>query len=365
MNIPVISVSGNPYDLGFQHGRQAKKAIQENVLFYMNFWEYFGGAKRDQILKDAQKFIPYIEKLDPEILEELKGVAKGSGLQFEEIVALNARYELSYAYMPPIPTWTAPGGCTVYALAPEATRNQHTFVGMNWDYKPGVESSCLILRINQKKKPDIIMHTEAGIISQKGFNSAGIGVVPSYIRCENDSFRLGLPTWIKFRGILNSESLPDCIKMLMTFEGPNSVNMVIAHRDGEVIDVECTPDDVFFLYPKSGILTHANHFQSPSLRVKDTGKGALPDTVIRSHRAFRLFQEKRGKLEWDTIKDVLKDHFGYPNSICRHRDERLNPYEQWETLTSMIIDLTEGKMLYTSGPPCSHSYESVVMARTT
>ncbi len=116
MEIPVISVSGSPYDLGFQHGRQAKRAIQENVRFYMDLWECFGGLKRDQVLKDAQKFIPYIEKLPPELLEELKGVAEGSGLQFEEIVALNARWELNFAYMPPTPTWTAPVGCTAYML---------------------------------------------------------------------------------------------------------------------------------------------------------------------------------------------------------------------------------------------------------
>lgn len=364
MEIPVISISGSSYDLGFQHGRQAKKAIQGNVRFYMKFWEYFGGVKQGQILKDAQKFIPYIEKLAPELLEELKGVAEGSGLQFEEIVALNARWELNYAYMLPTPTWSVHGECTAYALTPEVTKNQHTFIGQNWDYKPGVENSCLILRINQKGKPDIIMHTEAGIIGQKGFNSAGIGICLNYIRCENDSFRPGLPVWAKVRGVLDSESLPDCIRMLMTFEGPNSVNMVIAHRDGEAIDVECTPDDVFFLYPEHGVLVHTNHFKSPNLRVKDTGKGTLADTVIRSHRAFRLLQERRGDLEQDTIKDVLKDHFGYPNSICRHRDEDLHPNEQWETLTSMIIDLTEGKMLYTSGPPCSHSYETIVMEKT-
>jgi isopenicillin-N N-acyltransferase-like protein len=86
--------------------------------------------------------------------------------------------------------------------------------------------------------------------------------------------------------------------------------------------------------------------------------------VIRSHRAARLFQERRGDLEFNTIKDILTDHFGYPGSICRHRDEHLHRYEQWETLTSMIIDLTEAKMLYTAGPPCSHPYETVAMAET-
>jgi isopenicillin-N N-acyltransferase-like protein len=138
--------------------------------------------------------------------------------------------------------------------------------------------------------------------------------------------------------------------------------MVIAHRDGEAIDVECTPFDTFFLYPKEGILAHSNHFLSPNIRIKDTGKFLLPDTVIREHRAYRLLHARREELQSDTIKEVLKDHFGHPNSICRHRDERLNPNEQWETLTSMIIDLNEGKMLYTNGPPCCNSYETVSMS---
>jgi hypothetical protein len=29
----------------------------------------------------------------------------------------------------------------------------------------------------------------------------------------------------------------------------------------------------------------------------------------------------------------------------------------------MIIDLTEGKMLYTEGPPCSHPYRLIAMEK--
>ena len=60
----------------------------------------------------------------------------------------------------------------------------------------------------------------------------------------------------------------------------------------------------------------------------------------------------------------MSDHFGRPASICRHRDETVHSYEQWETLTSFIIDLTEGKMVYTSGPPCSHAYATIAMGKT-
>ena len=355
--IPVISITGNPFELGYQHGNQAKEAIRENILFYLDLWKYFGNVGCNQVLRDAQMFIPYIETFDPELLEELRGIAEGSKIQFEEIIALNCRWEMTYAYMSHAQTYQ--DGCTAYALTPQSTKNQHTFIGQNWDYKP--KSLCIILKIHQNCKPDIIAHTEAGIIGQKGFNSKGIGVCINYIRCDKDVFHAGLPVWIKVRGILNSVNFPDCLKILSNFGGPNSVNLIVANRDGEAIDVESTPDDTFFLYPQHGILTHTNHFLSSGIGARDTGKTLLPDTVIRNHRAFQLLKDKRENLQDDAIKDVLKDHFGHPNSICRHRDDRVHPNEQWETLTSIIIDLTKGKMLYTNGPPCSNPYEIITM----
>jgi hypothetical protein len=57
------------------------------------------------------------------------------------------------------------------------------------------------------------------------------------------------------------------------------------------------------------------------------------------------------------------DHFGYPNSICRRRDEHFHSKEQWETLTSMVIDLTVGEMLYTNGSPC-FTCEAISIAKT-
>lgn len=153
MTIPIITISGGPFELGYGHGNKAKEAIKKNFDFYLGFWHYWSGVKREQVLKEAQKFIPYIEDLDPELVEELRGVAQGAEMEFEEIVALNSRYEVSYAYMPTSPTKIAWEGCTAYALRPEATKNHHTFVGQNWDFRPGLKNSCMILHLKQRKNP--------------------------------------------------------------------------------------------------------------------------------------------------------------------------------------------------------------------
>lgn len=361
MGLPIIETEGGPFEIGFQHGQQAAAAVRTNISYYLNLWNRYSGVEKDKVLADARVFLPHIEQFDAELIEELKGVAKGADIQFEAILALNARWELNYAYLFP---QTADAGCTAIAVMPEITGDSHLYIGQNWDYKPGLANGCIILRIRQADKPDIIMHTEAGIIGHKGFNSSGIGICMNYIRCDQDRFRPGVPVWLKVRSLLNSTRLSECLGILMNNAGPNSANMLIGHRDGEIIDAECVPRDVYFIYPRKGILTHSNHFTARQFQAKDSGKSLLPDTVVRNERARRLLQRNSGQLNREALQSVLKDHFSYPDSICRHGDEALDAFAQWETLTSFVIDLTEGTMHYTEGPPCCTAYKTITMAES-
>jgi isopenicillin-N N-acyltransferase like protein len=361
MTIPTIKLSGSPYDIGLKHGQAAKNQIKNNVKFYFKLWNYFSGTTKTDVINDIKKFIPYIERFDPSLLEEIEGIAAGSEMSFEEILALNSRWELNYAYTPSTKTKAIFGGCTSYALMPSETDNQHTYIGQNWDYKATIKNGCALLMISQENKPDLIISTEAGIIGHKGFNSYGIGVCVNYLRTSEDRFSPGIPILLKVRKLLESKTLSQCINILTNFAGPNSANILLAHGDGEIIDVECMPDDNFFVYPDHGIITHANHFLSPIYPVKDVCKKIFPDSLIRQERALRLFKNCNGDIKIQDTQDVLKDHFGYPDSLCRHPDDSLNPYEQWETITSIIIDLSDRKMLYTAGNPCMQPYKEITL----
>ena len=358
MDIPVIQLSGSSYDIGFAHGNTCKTGIISNLSYYLDLWNHYSGVKRNKVLDDAQIFLPFIEKLDKGLVEEMRGVAAGASIQFEEVLTLNARWELNYAYLFPAPVTESGSGCTSVAITADRSKNNNLLMGQNWDYKPGLRNNCVILKIHQHDKPDIMMHTEAGIIGHKGINSSGIGICMNYIRCEKDRFKPGLPVWLKVRSLLHANTLPQCLSILMNNIGPNSANIMIGHRDGEVIDAECAPDDVFFIYPRQGILTHSNHFLSDRLKVADSGKSLLPDTVIRSERAMRLLDKNPVNTLGD-MKSVLEDHFGYPDSICRHGNRDIDPYAQWVTLTSLVYDLNEGTMHFSSGEPCQHKYGSL------
>jgi hypothetical protein len=68
-----------------------------------------------------------------------------------------------------------------------------------------------------------------------------------------------------------------------------STNFIISHREGEAIDLEATPDQVFWLTPEDDLLVHANHFVSIPARslVRDLSLLTSADSLYRDKRVRR------------------------------------------------------------------------------
>ena len=56
------------------------------------------------------------------------------------------------------------------------------------------------------------------------------------------------------------------------------------------------------------------------------------------------------------IAEALRDHFGYPNSVCNHPHGRDAPMKQNQTIASNIVDLTSGEYYIAAGTPCDAEY---------
>lgn len=352
---PLISVKGKPFDRGRQHGSQARKQIRKNVDLYFDLWQQLWGAKRPQVLEQCQGFITAIGEYDADILEELEGIAKGADLSLEEVIALNTRYELTRIQSPT--SQSTSDGCTAMAALPQVTKDGHTIMGQNWDFKPKFYETGIILEVEQEAKPNLIVHTEAGTICHKGMNSAG-GVCLNGLASNLDRFKPRTPILIMMRGILNANSFDQALKAVLGTRATVSANLLIAHRDGEAVNLEIIPEDVDCLYPDNGIITHSNHFLGFTNRkdLIDIVKSSSPDTLFRANRARQLLELDRGHIDVGSFQRVFKDHFSYPNSICRHVDVQRAEPQQGATLASAIIDMTEQTFYLTKGPPCQNEY---------
>jgi len=347
---PIVTVEGDPYACGEQHGVQAKRLIRHNIDYYLGLWRRCLGLSRSQVLAKAAEFVEPIRAFDADLLEEMRGVADGVGVSLEEVIAVNSRYELVWSQM-------SRGGCTALAALPEATASGHTLLAQNWDYKVGVRDHCILLEVKQEGKPSVVMHTEAGIIGHKGLNSEGIGLTVNAMVSDRDRFEPSVPFWLLCRRALNSRSLAEAMNVVLSTGRSVSSNLILAQAGGAAVDLESTPLDVSIITPEKGILVHTNHFVGQrSLSVKDEFVKTFSHSIYRYSRAKASLERMSGSLSTESFKEVLRDHFGRPYSICAHEDPNVEEDYRGETLASIIFDLETRNIFITKGPPCKGPY---------
>jgi len=351
---PVFKVEGDPYSCGVQHGEKAKELVRRNVEYYVGLWGRRVGLSRERILERGSELLEAIEEFSPALLEELKGVADGAGVPLELLAAVNGRYEVVWSEMKP--------ECTSLAVLPEASAMGHTLLAQNWDYLLGVQEGCIILDVEEEGRPRVVMHTEAGIIGQKGFNSEGLGLVVNALVSEHDYFEANPPFWVVCREMLRCRSVSEAMRVFLNAPRSVSYNVLLAQAEGFAVDLEATPLDVSILTPEEGILVHTNHLIGPrALNVKDVFVKRYPDSVYRYHRVKTALEAEWGEITPQTIMTILRDHYGKPHSICCHPDPLESEDFRGATLASVIYDLEERRMHIAEGPPCGVQYREITL----
>lgn len=81
-----------------------------------------------------------------------------------------------------------------------------------------------------------------------------------------------------------------------------------------------------------------------------------PSTLYRAARLRRLLGRTAGSISLEAMKRATSDHFGAPNAICRHPDERRPAAKRTMTTGAVLIDLNERVMFVADGPPCTYPY---------
>ncbi len=353
---PIIPVEGTPYECGEQHGSKARTIIEESLL---NYRETFGRFQLSwgQIVKLARKFLPAIQEYDPNVIEEMKGIAAGSGQAFDDILVLNARSELVFMSRAGKKTELeeAGEGCTVMAATPEVTESGHTIIGHNIDWLAATQKTYVILKKKRKNALNCVTFLEAGIVGKTGFNGAGIVSFGNAL--VTDKMRPGIPSQIILNKVLNSHTVAEAIQNFLPPNRAASINRVIASAEGLCINIEASPEEFNYLYPEDGIIVHTNHFLGKNTNIRDMNPAAFPNTLTRRYQALKLLSAETGRITRETLRKIYRNHIDKPNSICMHEDPyRYKGRETVKTVVSLILDLNEMQLDIAMGPPCEHEY---------
>ncbi|TWT18710.1 hypothetical protein FQY83_15185 [Luteimonas marina] len=347
---PLIRIAGAPRERGRQYGKLAIERIGRTIEIYRRAYAAIG-IPWDRVREIATTFAPDIKAFSPELFEEIRGIAEGSGLLMEEIVALNARTELVY--------WEERGeqferddGCTSVMVLPEASANGHLLHAWNWDWRDESADSTIVLDIMPETGPRVLTVVEAGLLARAGFNSAGIAVTGNNLEAEEVRGRYGVPAPLIRRAVLMSESYTMALKQVFDVKRSFSNNLMITSAGGEGVDLETTPDRVFWLQPEKGLLVHTNHFASPAAHVlvNDLSLAKGPDSLHRSRRVQAALGSKLGAITVDDLKQALDDRFDSPYAVCATPGKADASGRISSTVATMIMDTTAQVMHVASTP---------------
>jgi isopenicillin-N N-acyltransferase-like protein len=117
-----VNAFGSPSEVGAQHGSAAKSQINRSITFYQGLFQTKCQMNWETVKSFAMKYQPYLEASFPKYVTEMRGVAKGAGVAYEDILALNVRTEIAFGAFN--------DGCTALSWKSRGK----SILAQNWDW---------------------------------------------------------------------------------------------------------------------------------------------------------------------------------------------------------------------------------------
>ncbi len=352
----VIRTEGTPAECGRQYGAQAESHIRRSLTAYQGIFAHYTGWSWSQVQAKANEHKEAIAGFAPHLLEEMEAIAQGAGVVFADILALNVRTEILNAAI----ARGRAAECTAFFAPPAITASGHTLIGQNWDWKPAVRDSVVLLEAAPVDRPKFITLVEAGLLAKTGMNGAGIGLATNALVSDMDTGAAQIPYHVLLRAILEAPTFDAAQEVLDRETYASAANYLIAHRDGSAVNLEALPGEraqVFRTTVSNNGYAHTNHYTCTDPReFTDVGLEQGPDSPVRLSRMQAALRQHSQALAVADLKSALADHFNYPFSVCSHPDQTKPEPEQYASLASVIMDLNTATLWLAKGYPCEASY---------
>lgn len=358
---PLLEIEGEPFDMGYRHGTELRSLIHDSMdtfrrLLASDPWGVLpppeGRPSFDSVVELAAQSIGYTEDYAPEIVEEMRGIAAGSGFTLEEIFAMNASADILITLGAGLTEGKKIGECSSYAVVTTDKTNGTTYVGWNADDSEWWLKSCVLLKGMPSGGLPFLTWTFAGFVGRPGLNPhvamAANGLFPS--DCD-----VGVPYPVICRKILQQRSVDEAISVIASPERMSGMNYTLGDVNGNVAAVETTARQFDVIPGIDGRVVHTNHYLSEKLAsLEKTGADGLFNSTTRLKRLEEILLSNTGQpLSTDDLEAVHCDHANRPDSLCHHREESAGSVM---TLTSLICDPESSRMLVAYGHPCEHEF---------
>jgi isopenicillin-N N-acyltransferase-like protein len=334
-----IELSGPPFEMGEQHGRRLAGLIAEEIEHYAGVW----GRPGPEQMAGAAEIEAALLARCPHLVEELRGIAAGAGLPYEQILWLNVGYDAPAAGAP-MPCCTAiglPGTLDGPLVAktddvPFDERQYETFV-----------------RARPRQGHSFMCYCFAGwAANQGGINDAGLALAMTGLPAAGPRNSAGIPSLLFLRLVLERCATLD-EALALAEEVPlrgAACSMTLADaQSDEVVVVENYPALRAVRRSRLEPTVRANHPLCPETQaLQSAGAPArIPGLAVNSRQRVENASRRLRQLPRSLagLQALLGDH-SEPGAVCQHGQAGLH------TSIAMIMIPRRRAMLAAEGYGC-------------
>lgn len=334
----LITMKGSPRELGRQYGGRFADAICEflDTQIYAAFDK--DKAKRDELLRYAGACLIPIRQLSMTLIDELEGMAEGSGLRLEEHVLITLHEELWHRGVIP-----SVEHCTAIAVGPPATCDGRTYVGESWDWFTQLYGKSQMLLWQPTERPDVLSYSYPGLRTGAGLNSAGIAL------CWTSAFdksipgpAVGVPSYVLIPHLLAQPTLEAVEEEAKRARQAGWFTFVMADGKGRLLNIEGSPERVATQWDRSSMARVYYGIRE----MTRTPEGQPIKYHPQCARMRELLEEAEGRIDRAAIERFFADH--KTKWICKH----------FGSIDAMIFDTTSRQAHVTRGPGCLGRWKS-------
>lgn len=344
-----LKLIGSAYDIGLQHGSKARTEVHYSLDSYEQLFYHEKNISWTAAREIAKDHIDYLDQNDHAFLEEIEGIAKGASVDFEDILALNARSEIAL-------TGNTDGCTSMGVVSPS---NDNLYLAQTWDWRSAQKRSLLTLDIESSQN-NIVMVTEAGILGKIGMNRHGLGVCLNALRVNYRQHTL--PIHVTLRKILNMDNIDEALEIINNKEVASAANILIGQDDTDSIrkivnnEVTVTHVDAKEI-TDSGHVYHTNHLcSSEILDNLEHEHDSSENSYKRLETIDSLIIESidhHKDIDHGEIRSWLSNHDNVPHAICRHGNHSESYYTDTVTAFAISMNLSEKNLHILEGTPCT------------
>jgi hypothetical protein len=251
-DLSIVRCAGTPRQRGEAHGEALRGLIQATLE------RWLAGLRQ----QDPQDYLrEFLRRTDymvamtswtPDLLDELRGIAAGATVSFEQLFAYNLLDEEWWFSR----TWARPtAGCTVLGWWDAGTDGP--LLAQTMDIGSLYDGAQAVLHLQPDDAPEALVFTFAGMIGLNGCNAAGVGVVVNNLAMLPHAAR-GLPVAAVVRGALARSSLADAAAFIQRIPHASGQHYALGSPDG-LASFECSADGVARDAGATSRVVHTNH----------------------------------------------------------------------------------------------------------